>query len=67
MKRRRSAVDRLSDEPSVARYLALQAVLGEPQSKAQADVLVLLSSWLSDAEVAELVALVRQATGPGVR
>ena len=64
-------VDRLSDEPSVARYTALQAVLGEPQSNAQAEVLVLLSSWMSDAEVDPLVELVRQApggsaTGPGV-
>jgi hypothetical protein len=58
-------VDRLSDEPSVARYTALQAVLGEPQSKAQADVLVLLSSWLADGELAALVELVRQATAPG--
>jgi hypothetical protein len=58
-------VDRLSDEPSVARYTALSAVLGEPLSKAQADVLVLLSSWMSDAEVAALVELVRQATAPG--
>jgi hypothetical protein len=58
-------VDRLSDEPSVARYTALQAVPGEPQSKAQADVLVLLSSWLADGELATLVELVRQATAPG--
>jgi len=49
----------------VARYVALQAVPGEPQSKAQADVLVLLSSWLADEEVAALAELVRQATaGP---
>ena len=59
------SVDRLCDEPSVARYVALQAVPGEPQSKAQADVLVLLSSWLADEEVAALAELVRQATaGP---
>jgi hypothetical protein len=59
------SVDRLSDEPSVARYVALQAVPGEPQSKAQADVLVLLSSWLADEEVAALAELVRQASaGP---
>jgi hypothetical protein len=56
-------VDRLSDEPSVARYTALQSVLGEPRSKAQADVLVLLSSWMADEEAAALAELVRQATG----
>jgi hypothetical protein len=49
----------------VARYVTLHAVLGEPQSKEQADVLVLLSSWTSGAKVAALVELVRQATaGP---
>jgi hypothetical protein len=46
----------------VARYVALQAVFGDPQSKAHADVLVLLSSWMSDAEVNALVELVRQGT-----
>ena len=53
------------DAPALARWQALQTVLGEPQSKEQADVLVLLSSWMSDAAVAALAELVRQATaGP---
>jgi hypothetical protein len=58
-------MDRLNDDPSVARYVRLQAVLGEPLSKAQADVLVLLAQWLADGEVAALVELVRQATADG--
>jgi hypothetical protein len=55
-------VDRLSDDPSVARYQALTAVLGDPQSKAQADMLTLLAHWLADEEVTALAELVRQAT-----
>jgi hypothetical protein len=56
-------MDWLSDEPSVARYTTLQAVLGEPLSKAQADVLVMLAHWMADTELAALAELARQATG----
>jgi hypothetical protein len=53
------------DAPALARYQTLTAELGEPISKRQADMLTLLSRWISDEEVAALAELVRQATaGP---
>ena len=57
----------LPGEPRVrARYGDLVAVFGEPESKSDADLLVVFARWLSDDELRTLTKLVKRSrTGDG--